>query len=72
MTRSTHFQPKTLTMKEMSPNEGDRISGYDAMKLNRAARRKLGKANGAKIYGTNTAHLKQKPHALTTFTGKKV
>ena len=72
MTLSIYSLAKTQNMKENSNNEGDRISGYDAMKLNRAERRKLGKANKAKIYGSRTDHLKQKPHALTTFTGKKI
>lgn len=68
MTRSMCSPAKTQNMKENSNN----ISGYDAMKLNRAERRQLGRANRAKIYGSNTNHLKTPPHALTTFTGKKI
>lgn len=57
------------TMKETSPST---ISAADAMKLNRANRRKLGKMNGVKIMGSNTDHLKtKKPYALLTFTGIK-
>jgi len=63
-------QAKTPNMKETS--KSNHISSQDAMKLNRADRRKLGKVNGVKIMGSRTDHLKQKPHALTTFTGKKI
>lgn len=56
----------------MKENSSNHISSQDAMKLNRADRRKLGKVNGVKIYGSRTDHLKQKPHALTTFTGRKI
>jgi len=49
------------------------ISHEDAMKMNRAARRRLGKENGVKIMGSNTDHIKEKdkPFALQTFTGIK-
>jgi len=50
----------------------DSISASEAMAMNRKDRRRLGKINGVKILGSSTAHLKQKPHALTTFTGKKI
>lgn len=41
--------------------------------MNRRDRRALGKLNGVKILGSNTDHIKEKdkPFALTTFTGKK-
>jgi hypothetical protein len=44
------------------------------MALNRKQRRYLGKINGVKIVGSNTDHIKEKdkPFALTTFTGKKI
>lgn len=69
MTRLMCSLVKTQTMKETSSNS---ISASEAMSLNRAARRKLGKTNKVKIMGSRTDHLKQKPHALTTFTGKKI
>jgi hypothetical protein len=50
------------------------ISHSEAMHLNRKDRRKIGKANKIKIFGSNQAHVpeSQRKHALTTFTGKKI
>lgn len=61
---------ETPTPKETS-NSDDIITHEQAMAMPRSARRKLGKANKAKIWGSSTAHLKEKekPFALTTFTG---
>lgn len=71
MTRSMCSPAKTQNMKENSPDDGH-ITGFDAIKLNRRERRQLGKANKAKIFGSRTDHLKTPPHALTTFTGRKI
>jgi hypothetical protein len=50
------------------------LTPEEAMAMNRKDRRRLGKMNKVKIMGSRTDHLKkdQKPHALTTFTGKKI
>lgn len=85
---------KTQTMKEiLTKQDGDSerlVKGDEAMLMNRAARRKLGRANGVKIFGKNRPMYSTKreakrkkifghayiphsePHALTTFTGKKI
>lgn len=61
---------QTPNMKETSSSNS--LSAQEAMSMNRKERRRLGKLNKVKIWGTNTAHLKERPHALTTFTGKKI
>jgi hypothetical protein len=60
-------------MNPQTNNQQDKtITAEEAMAMNRKMRRILGKKNGVKITGSNTAHIKNKPYALTTFTGEKI
>lgn len=61
------------TSNNLPQKNSNMISHDEAMKLNRHARRALGKINKVKIMGSNTDHLKEKdkPFALQTITGIK-
>ena len=67
-TSSTTMDETPNTKETSSSNI---ITPQELMAMNRKDRRRIGKLNHVKIWGTNTAHLKEKPHALTTFTGIK-